>query len=238
MNKIRAIKFEIGYLKNVPESCLISMGDTKVLCVASVELNKVPPHCEEKKIGWLSAEYSMLPMAGGTRTARQRSSSAGRTKEISRIIGRSLRASVDLEKLGKNTILIDCDVIQADGGTRTAAINGGFVAMMLLMKRLLKEKVLATNPLKNYVAAISAGIAGGKKILDLSAKVDNIADVDINVVMNGKDKFIEIQGSSEGETFDKKDLDELLKMASSGIREVIKKQKKILAKLNMDLQIQ
>ncbi len=228
MNKIRPIKFEIGYLKKVPESCLISMGDTKVLCVASVELNKIPPHCEEKKIGWLSAEYSMLPMAGGTRTARQRANSAGRTKEISRIIGRSLRASLDLSKLGKNTILVDCDVIQADGGTRTAAINGGFVAMMLLIKRLLKSKIIESSPMKNYVAAVSAGISEEKKILDLSAKVDNVADVDINVVMNDKGKFIEIQGSSEGEVFDKKDLDELLKMASSGIKKIIEKQRRIL----------
>lgn len=227
-NKLRPIKIEVGFLKNVPESCLISMGNTKVLCVASIEKNKVPPHCEQKKIGWLSAEYNMLPMAGGTRTPRQRSTTAGRTKEISRIIGRSLRATLDLEKLGNNTILIDCDVIQADGGTRIASINGGFIAMVLLLRRLVKEKYLESTPLKNYIGAVSAAVVNGVRVLDPSASLDNIADVDMNVVMNDEGKFVEIQATSERDALDMKQLEQLLKMASAGIKKIIKIHKKIL----------
>lgn len=229
MNKIRNIKFETGFLKKVPTAVMISMGNTKVLCVAAIEQNKVPPHCEGEGTGWLSGEYGFLPNAGGRRTSRQRSNSAGRTKEISRIIGRSLRAAFDLKKIAPHTITVDCDVIQADGGTRTAAINGGFVSAMILFDSLVKAGVYPRIPLKNFVAAVSVGIAGGRKALDLSAKDDNNADSDINVVMTASGKYVEVQGSAEGRAFSKAEFSELLKMASGGVKKIIVAQKRALA---------
>ncbi|MDI6756814.1 MAG: ribonuclease PH [Endomicrobiia bacterium] len=228
MNKIRPIKFETGFLKKVPTAVMVSMGETKVLCVAAIEKNKVPPHCEDDGIGWLSGEYGFLPNAGGERTSRQRANSAGRTKEISRIIGRSLRAAFDLKKIAPHTVTVDCDVIQADGGTRTAAINGGFVAATILFDKLVKEGVYQRIPLKNFIAAVSVGIAGGKKVLDLSAKEDNNADSDINVVMTASGKYVEVQGSAEGRAFSKAEFASLLNMASSGVRKIIAAQKRAL----------
>jgi len=234
--KIRPLKFETGFLKKVPTAVLASMGETKVLCVASIEKNKVPPHCEGKNIGWLSGEYAFLPSAGGERTSRQRSNSAGRTKEISRIIGRSLRAAFDLEKLAPHTINVDCDVIQADGGTRTCSINGGFVSTVILLNRLVKDGELPLLPVRNFVGAVSVGISSdGKKVLDLSAAEDNDADCDINVVMTDDGRFVEIQGSAEGRAFSKKDLDRLLAMASEGIKKIIAIQKSTLKRCGVKI---
>jgi ribonuclease PH len=230
MRKIKIVK---NYLKHAEGSCLFSMGETKVLCVASVE-EKVPPFVEKKgeNYGWITAEYAMLPRSCDERCPRQKLSNGGRAQEISRLIGRSLRASADLSKLGKRTINIDCDVIRADGGTRTASINGGFIALALALKTLKKKNLLKENPIKDFVGAVSVGIyGGGKKVLDLSAKEDNNADVDMNVVMTSGGKFIEIQGTAEGETFTKKELDELLQMAEKGIRIISAAQKKTVGKI-------
>jgi len=212
---------------------MFSMGETKVLCVASVD-EKVPPFVENKgeTHGWLTAEYSMLPRSCNERASRSKLSNGGRTQEISRLIGRSLRACVDLKKLGKRTITIDCDVIRADGGTRTASINGGFIALMLALKKLKKDNLLKAIPLIDYIGAVSVGIYdNGKKILDLSAKEDNAAEVDMNVVMTDSGDFIEVQGTAEGAPFSKKDLDQLLAMAYKGIKQITAAQKKILGNL-------
>lgn len=231
MRKIKIVK---NYLKHAEGSCMFSMGETKVLCVASVE-ERVPPFIEAKEIdtyGWITAEYSMLPRSCNQRSSRKRLSEGGRAQEISRLIGRALRASIDLSKLGKRTITIDCDVIRADGGTRTVSINGGFIALALALKKLKKEKLIDKIPLRDFVGAVSVGIYdNGKKILDLSAKEDNIADVDMNIVMTAGGKFIEIQGTAEGEPYSKKDLDELLKMAYKGIKKITAEQKKALGAL-------
>jgi len=230
---LRKIKIEKNYLKHAEGSCMFSMGETKVLCVASVD-EKVPPFVENKgeTHGWLTAEYSMLPRSCNERASRSKLSNGGRTQEISRLIGRSLRACVDLKKLGKRTITIDCDVIRADGGTRTASINGGFIALMLALKKLKKDNLLKAIPLIDYIGAVSVGIYdNGKKILDLSAKEDNAAEVDMNVVMTDSGDFIEVQGTAEGAPFSKKDLDQLLAMAYKGIKQITAAQKKILGNL-------
>lgn len=210
---------------------MFSMGETKVLCVASVE-ERVPSFIEAKGIdthGWVTAEYAMLPRSCNQRSSRKRLSEGGRAQEISRLIGRALRACVDLSKLGKRTITIDCDVIRADGGTRTASINGGFLALILALKKLKKDKLISNIPVRDFVGAVSVGIYdNGKKILDLSAKEDNNADVDMNVVMTAGGKFIEVQGTAEGEPYSRKELDELLNMAYKGIRQVTAAQKKAL----------
>ncbi|MDR2192509.1 MAG: ribonuclease PH [Endomicrobium sp.] len=231
MRKIKIVK---NYLPHAEGSCLFSMGETKVLCAASVE-ETVQPFVEKKgeTHGWLTAEYAMLPRSCDIRGQRSKLSNGGRAQEISRLIGRALRASIDLSKLGKRTITIDCDVIRADGGTRTASINGGFIALVLALKTLKKKKLLKEIPIKNFIGAVSVGIYDkGKKVLDLSAKEDNNADVDMNVVMTDDGKFIEIQGTAEGETFSKKELDELLQMAAEGIKIINACQKKIVGKLD------
>jgi ribonuclease PH len=224
----RPIKAVKNYLQHAEGSCLFSMGNTTVLCVASVE-EKVPPFIEQKGLnqGWVTAEYSLLPRAGKERTPRQRGAGGGRSQEISRLIGRSLRGVVDLEKLGKRSIVLDCDVIRADGGTRTASINGAFIALVLALKKLKKEKLIAALPVKDYLAAVSVGMIDGKKVLDLDAAVDNKADVDLNVVMTGSGDLIEVQGTAEGEPFSRKDLNALIDMASAGIKSIIRVQKQI-----------
>ena len=212
---------------------MFSMGETKVLCVASVE-EKVPPFVENKgdTHGWVTAEYAMLPRSCNERSSRARLSNGGRAQEISRLIGRSLRASVDLKKLGKRTVTVDCDVIRADGGTRTASVNGGFIALVLALKKLKSQGKLKEIPVRDFVGAVSVGIYdSGKKILDLSAKEDNKADVDMNVVMTANGKFIEIQGTAEGDPFSQKELEELLAMAKKGIKVITSAQKKVLGKL-------
>lgn len=230
--KTRPIKAVKNYIQHAEGSCLFSMGNTTVLCVASVE-ERVPPFIENKGLthGWVTGEYALLPRAGKDRTPRQRGAGGGRSQEISRLIGRSLRAVVDLEKLGKRSIVIDCDVIKADGGTRTASINGGFIALCLALKKLVKDKVIDSMPLKDYLAGISVGLSRGKMVLDLCAAEDNGADVDMNVVMTGSGKLVEIQGTAEGETFSRKDLNALLDIAHGGIKSIIKLEKMIVGSI-------
>jgi ribonuclease PH len=222
----RPIKIVKNYLSHAEGSCLFSMGGTTVLCVATVE-EKVPPFIEKKGLvhGWVTAEYSLLPRAGKDRTPRAKGAGSGRSQEISRLIGRSLRGVVDLDALGKRTILIDCDVIKADGGTRTASINGGFIALSLALRKLFKDKMIASIPLKDSCAAVSVGIYQGKMIVDLCAVEDNGADVDLNVVMNGSGGLLEVQGTAEGEPFTRRDLDAMLDKASVAIKSILKIQK-------------
>ena len=229
---LRPIKVIKNYLKHAEGSCLLSMGNTSVLCVATVE-NKVPPFIEREGSGrgWVTAEYALLPRAGKERTPRNKSASGGRSQEISRLIGRSLRGIVDLEALGSRSIILDCDVIKADGGTRTASINGAFIALILALKKLKNDGLIKSIPVKDYLGAVSVGIVGGKRILDLCAKEDNSADVDMNVVMTGSGGMVEIQGTAEKETFSRKNLDEMINMAWGGIKSVISLQKKILGGL-------
>ncbi|MHB9155371.1 MAG: ribonuclease PH [Endomicrobiales bacterium] len=226
---LRPIKIIKDYIKHAEGSCLISMGNTTVLCVASVE-EKVPPFIEQQGLGhgWVTAEYSLLPRAGKERTPRQRGAGGGRSQEISRLIGRSLRGAVDLEKLGKRSVILDCDVLRADGGTRTASVNGAYVALFLALKKLQREKVIDSLPLRDYLGAVSVGIVAGKRVLDLCAKEDNAADVDMNMVMNGAGDIIEIQGTAEGKPFSRRELDALITLAAGGIQSIIALEKKLL----------
>ncbi|MDO4794296.1 MAG: ribonuclease PH [Filifactor alocis] len=233
MNKsdiqLRDLKIETNVNKYAEGSVLISLGDTKVFCTASVE-EKVPAFLKGTGTGWVSAEYSMLPRA--TNFRKQRDSSKGkidgRSQEIQRLIGRSLRSAIDLEKLGERTIWIDCDVIQADGGTRTASISGAFVAMALACKKLYCEGVLEEYPIHNFVGAVSVGILKEKHILDLCYELDSKADVDMNIVFNDEYRIIEIQGTSEHDTFSREDLNKLLTLAEVGCKEIFDKQKEVL----------
>jgi len=232
--KTRPIKITKDYIKHAEGSCMISMGNTMVLCVATVE-EKVPPFIESKgtEQGWVTAEYSMLPRAGKERSSRQKGSGSGRSQEISRLIGRSLRAIVDMKKLGKRTIILDCDVIKADGGTRTASINGSFIALALAVKKLLKQGKITQNPISDYLGALSVGIVDGKKIPDLCYEQDVKAEVDMNIVSTGAGKLVEVQGTAEGKVFSRKDLNDLIDLAQDGIKEIIAGQKKIIGKLNL-----
>jgi len=226
-NEIRKTIVEKDYLLHADGSVLISTGNTKVICSAKVE-EKVPRFLKDEKKGWVTAEYSMLPAATEERFRRERNKISGRTMEIQRLIGRSLRAVVDLEKLGERTIWIDCDVIQADGGTRTASITGAFIAMSLAIEKLIDDGILTENPITDYMAAVSVGKIEGEVMLDLCYKEDSNADVDMNVVMTGKRKFVEIQGTAEEGVFDKDELDEFLKYAESGILKLIEVQKEMI----------
>jgi len=232
-NEMRAVTIKKHFIKHAEGSVLIQVGDTKVICNASVE-EKVPPFLRDKKQGWVTAEYSMLPRSTHTRSSREssRGKVSGRTQEIQRLIGRSLRTVVDMEKLGERTIWIDCDVIQADGGTRTASITGAFVAMCLAMKQLKKEKKIETIPIKDFVAATSVGVLAGKKILDLEYSEDSIAEVDMNIVKTGRGGFVEIQGTAEQEPFTDKDMEAMLSLANKGIKELITLQKKTIGSLD------
>ncbi len=226
-DEIRNVKIIPNYQKKPYGSALIKQGDTVVLCSAQV-IENVPDWLKEQNSGWLTAEYSMLPGSSETRIFRDRGHVNGRSKEIERIIGRCLRAAVDLKKLGPRTIWIDCDVIQADGGTRTASITAGFVALSLAIRRLMKEGRLGENPIKYKVAAISAGIVNGEPLLDLAYEEDSQADVDINIAMNEEGKYIEIQGTSEKEPLSRENLNILLDLAEKGIKELFKKQEEAL----------
>ena len=231
-NQMRTVSIKKNFIKHAEGSVLIQVGDTKVICNASVE-EKVPPFLRDKKQGWVTAEYSMLPRSTHTRMSREssRGKVSGRTQEIQRLIGRSLRTVVDMERLGERTIWIDCDVIQADGGTRTASITGAFVAMCLAMKQLKKDKLIDALPIKDYVAATSVGILEGKKILDLDYSEDSVAEVDMNIVKTGRGGFVEIQGTAEKEPFSDKDMDAMLSLANKGIKELIALQKKTIGSL-------
>ncbi|MEK7307808.1 MAG: ribonuclease PH, partial [Nitrospirota bacterium] len=227
--KLREIKITRNFLNTAEGSVLIEIGNTRVICTASIE-DKVPQFLKDKNRGWVTAEYSMLPRSTSTRTPRESVSGriGGRTHEIQRLIGRVMRSVTNLEALGERTIWLDCDVIQADGGTRTAAITGAFVALTDAVKYALKNKIIGRQPIKDYVAAVSVGIIDGKPLLDLSYEEDSTAEVDMNVVMTGSGKFIEIQGTAETNPFDKKMLQELLSLAETGIKEIIEMQKSVL----------
>ncbi|MCC6758207.1 MAG: ribonuclease PH [Candidatus Omnitrophica bacterium] len=226
-NQLRKIKVTVPFNKHAEGSCLIEFGDTKVACTASVEEN-VPPFLKNSGKGWVTAEYGMLPRSTNTRMNREKTLTTGRTLEIQRLIGRSLRAVIDTSKMGERTIKIDCDVLQADGGTRTASVTGGYIALALAVKKLLKNGVLAVNPLTDTVAAVSVGIYKGQPVLDLPYEEDSGADMDMNVVMVGSGKFVEIQGTAEKDPFSKKDMDALLKLAEKGIKELKGIQSKFL----------
>lgn len=218
-SELRPFKITPAYLKYPAGSCLVEAGDTKVICTASVE-DKVPPFLKGTSSGWLTAEYSMLPGSTEQRTPREisRGKPGGRTVEIQRLIGRSLRAAVDMHALGERTVWIDCDVIQADGGTRTASITGGFVALALALVSLAKKEGWQAVPVQDYVAAVSVGVVQGESVLDLRYAEDSAAEVDMNVVMTGKGEFIEVQGTGEHAPFGKDRLSELLSIAEGGIR--------------------
>ncbi len=226
-DEIRDVQIIPNYQKKPYGSALIKQGETVVLCSAQV-IENVPEWLKLQNQGWITAEYSMLPGSTEIRVFRDREHVNGRSKEIERIIGRALRAAVDLQKLGARTIWVDCDVIQADGGTRTASITGGFVALSLAIRRLMKEGKIAENPIKYKVAAISVGIVEGMPMLDLAYEEDSKADVDLNVAMNEEEKYIEIQGTSERRPLSREELNTLLDLAEKGIKELFKKQEEAL----------
>ena len=229
-NELRELKFTRGFTDYAAGSVLVEMGDTRVLCTASFE-NSVPPWRKGSGLGWLTAEYSMLPGSTLTRKSRPRSGSTdSRGIEIQRLIGRVLRSAVDYEKLGENTITIDCDVLQADGGTRTAAINGGFVALVDAINYGLKNKFIESSPLVSSVAAVSVGIFKNKTVLDLDYNLDSQAEVDMNLAMNDKGEFIEIQGTGEQIAFTPKQLESMLRLGKKGIKEILAAQQTALAK--------
>ncbi len=228
---LRAVSLDPGVAKYAEGSCLAKFGDTHVLCTATVE-ERVPPFLRNTGRGWVTAEYGMLPRSTNTRTDREavKGRQSGRTQEIQRLIGRSLRAVVDREALGENTITIDCDVLQADGGTRTAAITGGFVALALAAAQLKKAGRIARNPIHGQVAAVSVGIFRGNAVLDLDYAEDSEAETDMNVVMNDAKGFIEVQGTAEGHALQRNELDVLLDLASTGIEQLLAAQAAILSK--------
>lgn len=229
-NQLRVIKFTRGFTDYAAGSVLVEMGNTRVLCTASFE-NNVPKWRKGSGLGWLTAEYNMLPGSTLQRKSRPKSGSTdSRGIEIQRLIGRVLRSAVDYQKMGENTITIDCDVLQADGGTRTAAINGGYVALVDAIRYGLKNKFIVEDPLISAVAAVSVGICGGKTVLDLDYQLDSNAEVDMNLAMNDKGQFIEIQGTGEQIAFTGKQLDSMLKTGAKGIEEILAEQQKALAK--------
>jgi len=223
--KIRKVNITRHFNKYAEGSCLIELGDTKVICTATVEEN-VPQFLRGTGSGWVTAEYGMLPRSCKVRLLREKNS--GRTYEIQRLIGRSLRSVVEMGKIGERTIKIDCDVIQADGGTRTASITGSYIALVDALSRLKKDGIVSDVPVADFVAAISVGILEGKMILDLTYAEDSRADVDMNVVMSGRGEFIEIQGTSERRPFNKQQMDEMLKLAQKGIEELLDLQRNLL----------
>lgn len=232
LDEKRPVKMTTDYLLHPEGSVLIEMGNTKVICTATVE-EKVPGFLKGQNKGWVTAEYSMLPRSTHTRKVRDiaRGKLDGRTSEIQRLIGRSLRSVVDLEKLGERTIWLDCDVIQADGGTRTAAITGAFVAMVMAMKKLKEADMLAEIPVNNYLAAISVGVWQDQPILDLCYEEDSTAIVDMNVIMTGKKEIVEVQGTGEDRPFTRTEMNTLLDSAEKGVMELVTLQKEILGDL-------
>ncbi|MEM0955633.1 MAG: ribonuclease PH [Pseudomonadota bacterium] len=229
-DQLRDISFVRHFTRHAEGSVLVSFGDTKVICTASVA-EGVPRFLRGQNSGWLTAEYGMLPRSTNERMGREaaRGKQGGRTVEIQRLIGRSLRAAVDLSKLGEYTINLDCDVIQADGGTRTAAISGACVALVDALRTLQRDKRIETDPLQHLVAAVSVGIAGGVPVLDLDYAEDSAADTDMNVIMSEQGEFIEVQGTAEGATFRREELDSLLDLASAGIADIVAAQRDALA---------
>ena len=228
--QLRLIKIAPNYLKTADGSVLIEMGDTKVICTAKLE-DRVPPFLRNSGKGWITAEYGMLPGSSQARVGREssRGKVGGRTHEIQRLIGRSLRAITDLTNLGERTVWIDCDVIQADGGTRTASITGAYVSLCEAIRSWQKRGIIAQEPIKDSVAAVSIGIVDGKILLDLCYEEDSKADVDMNFVMTGSGKFVEIQGTAESALFTKKQMHKMSEIAQQGIKELLKAQKQALA---------
>jgi ribonuclease PH len=229
-DQLRPVRMTVDYLRHAEGSVLIECGDTRVLCVATLE-DRIPPFLEGRGQGWLTAEYAMLPRAGNTRSQRESVAGkiGGRTHEIQRLIGRSLRMAVDLRALGERTLTIDCDVLQADGGTRTASITGAWVAVKRACERLKARGVLRADPVKAQIAAVSVGIVGGQLLLDLNYDEDSKAEVDANVVMTDKGEYIEVQGTAEGKPFPRARLDELLGLADTGIKELMAIQREHVA---------
>lgn len=229
-DELRKVTITRNFIKNAEGSVLITFGDTKVICTATIE-EKVPPFLKDQKKGWVTAEYGMLPRSTQTRVIRESVTGriGGRTHEIQRLIGRALRSVVNLDMLGERTIWIDCDVIQADGGTRTAAITGSYICLADALHYALRNGMIERTPLKDYLAAVSVGIINGEPRLDLCYAEDSIAEVDMNVVMTGDGKFVEIQGTAEGSPFDREALNTLLSLAEKGIRQLIALQKEVLS---------
>ncbi|WP_079708332.1 ribonuclease PH [Paraliobacillus ryukyuensis] len=232
INQLRDITIETDYTKHPEGSVLITVGDTKVICNASIE-DRVPPFMRGQGKGWITAEYAMLPRATDQRNIRESSKGkvSGRTMEIQRLIGRSLRAVVDLDKIGERTVWVDCDVIQADGGTRTASITGAFVAIVLAFGTLIEKKAIKEMPIRDYLAATSVGVMpNDTEILDLQYEEDSQAKVDMNIVMTGNGEFVEIQGTGEEATFSVTQLQTMLGLADHGLKEIFQKQKEALGK--------
>ena len=229
-DELRAVRLQRGYTRHAEGSVLVEFGDTRVLCTASVE-ERVPAFLKESGRGWVSAEYGMLPRSTNTRTEREaaRGRQTGRTQEIQRLIGRALRAVIDLSALGARSIQVDCDVLQADGGTRTAAITGAFVAVHDALTWLRTRKLLAALPVRDFVAAVSVGIYQGVPVLDLDYAEDSACSTDMNVVMTGAGRFVELQGTAEGEPFSRAEVDALLALGERGIAELIAHQRRALA---------
>ncbi|MDD4201903.1 MAG: ribonuclease PH [Candidatus Omnitrophica bacterium] len=228
-NQLRKIKITPHFMPNAEGSCLFEIGDTKVICTASIE-QTVPPFMRGQGTGWITAEYGMLPCSCGQRIQREaaKGKQQGRTVEIQRLIGRSIRTICDMSKLGERTIKIDCDVLQGDGGTRCASISGSYVALMLALTKLKKQGLIECIPIQDSVAAVSVGILEGKNILDLCYKEDSTAEVDMNIIMTGKGKFIEIQGTAEKDPFSEEQMQEMITLAKKGIKEIIKVQKQVI----------
>lgn len=228
-NEIRDVKIQRNFLENAEGSVLISMGNTRVICTASIE-ERVPPFLKDQKRGWITAEYSMLPRATPTRSMRESFTGriSGRTHEIQRLIGRALRSVVNLTGFGERTIWIDCDVLRADGGTRTAAITGAFICMSDALEYAFRNGLIENIPITDYLAAISVGIVNNEPMIDLCYAEDSSAEVDMNVVMTGSGQFVEIQGTAEGSPFSRESLESLIKLAEEGINTLINIQKKLL----------
>ncbi|GMT46778.1 MAG: ribonuclease PH [bacterium] len=225
-DELRPVKVTRHFIKHAEGSVLIEVGQTRVICTASIE-ERVPPFLRDQGRGWLTAEYAMIPRSTSTRITREAATGkiGGRTHEIQRLIGRSLRAVVDLEALGERTVWIDCDVIQADGGTRTASITGAYIALVNAMRYAVRNGIIERNPVKDYLAAVSVGVVDGEPMLDLCYEEDFKAEVDMNIVMTGSGKYVEVQGTAEGEAFERETLDRLLTLAETGIKELIEIQK-------------
>jgi ribonuclease PH len=233
-DQLRSVQIHPDYVSTAEGSVLIEVGNTRVICTASVE-ETVPAFLRNSGKGWVTAEYGMLPRATLTRTAREsaRGRIGGRTHEIQRLIGRSLRAIVDLEKLGERSVLLDCDVIQADGGTRTASITGAFVALALALEKLVEARTLPSLPVRDSLAAVSVGIVDGQPLLDLCYEEDSRADVDMNIVMTGTGKFIEVQATAEHQVFDDSQLQAMIGLGRAGIKKLQEKQQSALGKLEV-----
>ncbi len=233
-NELRDVRLTRKFLKTAEGSVLIEMGDTKVICTATIE-DRVPPFLKDQKRGWITAEYGMLPRSTPTRVVRESVTGriGGRTHEIQRLIGRALRSVVDLEVLGERTIWVDCDVIQADGGTRTASITGAFICVADALRHALMDGIIDRTPIKDYLAAVSVGIVDSEPRLDLCYAEDSIAEVDMNIVMTGSGKFVEVQGTAEGSPFSRDALSALINLAEDGIKKLITIERQHLGKENI-----